>query len=317
MNAIDAMKQAGNAFALMGEDLNGVLIIGGTSPFIQETTLAVRNAIKSLHEAIAREEAQPKSFAKLYADNTDGIEAERLAMIEEAQTVEPVIKQSLSTEREVLIADLRILEGEQMLSTHAAWICAAADMLAADAPKVQHSDNISVDRFAGAMKAKLASARAKGRSGWDNPEACTAEYLSELLHGHVAKGDPVDVANFCMMLEAREARITPESAQQVAVPQRWVEALARELCLWDQEDPDAVLDYRPTGDILTWHRQDVKAGKLIAAMIAAAPQPPQAERVPMTDEEADLLCEKALFCKISKQHLLRAVEAHHGIGVKP
>lgn len=35
-------------------------------------------------------------------------------------------------ERAGLIADLRILEGEQMHSTHAAWVCAAADMLEAD-----------------------------------------------------------------------------------------------------------------------------------------------------------------------------------------
>jgi hypothetical protein len=31
-----------------------------------------------------------------------------------------------------------------------------------------HKDDIAVDRFAAAMKAKLAAARAKGRDGWDD-----------------------------------------------------------------------------------------------------------------------------------------------------
>ncbi|WP_156477805.1 hypothetical protein [Sphingomonas sanguinis] len=65
---------------------------------------------------------------------------------------------------------------------------------------VAHSDDIAVDRFAALMKAKLASARAKGRGGWDDPSQCSTDYLRTLLHEHIAKGDPVDVANFCMML---------------------------------------------------------------------------------------------------------------------
>ena len=55
------------------------------------------------------------------------------------------------------------------------------------------------------MKAKLAKSREKGRSGWEDKSLCSAEYLSELLRGHVDKGDPVDVANFCMMLPQRGA----------------------------------------------------------------------------------------------------------------
>ena len=64
------------------------------------------------------------------------------------------------------------------------------------------SDCSAVDRFAAAMKRKLATARAKGRSGWDSPE-CTQQHLSNLLREHVNKGDPVDVANFCAFLSAR------------------------------------------------------------------------------------------------------------------
>lgn len=74
---------------------------------------------------------------------------------------------------------------------------------AAPPPPVQHSDDVAVDRFAAAMKAKLAQKRAEGRGGWDDPEQCPVERLAELLHKHVGKGDPVDVANFAMMLWCR------------------------------------------------------------------------------------------------------------------
>lgn len=70
-------------------------------------------------------------------------------------------------------------------------------------------DNTAVDQFAQAMKDKLAVARGKGRGGWMIPEECTLEHLADLLVQHVAKGDPVDVANFCMMLHHRGADSTP------------------------------------------------------------------------------------------------------------
>ena len=60
-----------------------------------------------------------------------------------------------------------------------------------------HSDDVAVDRFAVEMKAKLAAARAKGRGGW---ETCPPEVLSRMLREHADKGDPRDVANFCMFL---------------------------------------------------------------------------------------------------------------------
>ncbi|HDR9290073.1 TPA: hypothetical protein QDB46_005259 [Burkholderia multivorans] len=70
----------------------------------------------------------------------------------------------------------------------------------ADAPaeaREPHSDDVAVDSFAAAMKHKLALARAKGRGGW---ETCSPADLSRMLREHVEKGDPRDVANFCMML---------------------------------------------------------------------------------------------------------------------
>ncbi|MBU9262010.1 hypothetical protein KTD13_16765 [Burkholderia multivorans] len=72
--------------------------------------------------------------------------------------------------------------------------------LEADAPaeaREPHSDDVAVDSFAAVMKHKLALAREKGRGGW---ETCSPADLSRMLREHVAKGDPRDVANFCMML---------------------------------------------------------------------------------------------------------------------
>lgn len=70
-----------------------------------------------------------------------------------------------------------------------------------------HTDDLAVDRWASAMKAKLAKKRAGGRSGWDNPEECSTADLSYLLIQHCFKGDPLDVSNLAMMLQQRGERI--------------------------------------------------------------------------------------------------------------
>jgi hypothetical protein len=69
------------------------------------------------------------------------------------------------------------------------------------------NDGLCVDRFAMEMKVKLAKARAKGRRGWDDPKACTIDELSEMLREHVSKRDPLDVANFAMMIHQRGGSI--------------------------------------------------------------------------------------------------------------
>ncbi|UBU63559.1 hypothetical protein LDB30_06080 [Acidithiobacillus ferrooxidans] len=60
-----------------------------------------------------------------------------------------------------------------------------------------HADDVAVDDFAAAMRAKLAASREKGRGGW---QTASAAHLTFLLLEHLEKGDPVDVANFAMML---------------------------------------------------------------------------------------------------------------------
>lgn len=65
-------------------------------------------------------------------------------------------------------------------------------------------DDHAVDLMAKAMKEKLRLKRAQGFSGWDDISTCTGERLAELLVASVAKGDPVDVSNFAMMLLCRQ-----------------------------------------------------------------------------------------------------------------
>jgi hypothetical protein len=94
----------------------------------------------------------------------------------------------------------------------------------------QHTDDEAVDRFAAAMKAKLAASRAKGRGGWDDASVCTVEFLAQLLVEHLGKGNAgtfEDVANFAMMLHQRGAdprvlalAVTPQPEQNRLDTQR-------------------------------------------------------------------------------------------------
>ncbi|WAG21027.1 hypothetical protein DX980_18330 [Burkholderia gladioli] len=89
-----------------------------------------------------------------------------------------------------------------------------------------HSDDIAVDAFAAAMKAKMAAARDKGRSGW---ETCAPADLSRMLREHVEKGDPRDVANFCMMLYHHGAPISAPADAGEAVARAYPDALTEDL----------------------------------------------------------------------------------------
>lgn len=84
-----------------------------------------------------------------------------------------------------------------------------ADLVRADtrpAPVSVHPDDEAVDRFAAAMKAKMARSREKGRYGWDDPEDCPTAMLVGMLHEHVHKtnsGAFEDIACLAMMLHQR------------------------------------------------------------------------------------------------------------------
>lgn len=77
-----------------------------------------------------------------------------------------------------------------------------ADVLAHTAIN-KHPDDEAVDRFAAAMHAKMAQARAKGKEGWDDPERCPVGRLDDLMGKAWAAQQWVDVANYAMMLWAR------------------------------------------------------------------------------------------------------------------
>jgi hypothetical protein len=80
------------------------------------------------------------------------------------------------------------------------------------------ADDVGVERFAKAMSAKLAKKRDEGRGGWNRepytvqPDrgdrverlGCTVAGLRKMLREHFESGDPVDIANFCMMIWNRE-----------------------------------------------------------------------------------------------------------------
>lgn len=81
---------------------------------------------------------------------------------------------------------------------------------ALSAPKAEaHPDDKAVDRFAEAMKIKLAQKRKEGRGGWWDDAYCSNSELSAMLREHVEKGDPLDVGNLAMMLHQRGERIAP------------------------------------------------------------------------------------------------------------
>jgi|GEM_PF-3709529 len=95
---------------------------------------------------------------------------------------------------------------EDICNTHEGGTC-NCDWSAAD-ERHPHPDELAVDRFAAAMKAKLAKKRDEGRGGWEDKDDCSQLYLSQLLREHVEKGDPVDVGNLAMMLHQRQDRIS-------------------------------------------------------------------------------------------------------------
>ncbi|MHB1057288.1 MAG: hypothetical protein ACYC0F_05330 [Rhodanobacter sp.] len=81
-------------------------------------------------------------------------------------------------------------------------------------PALPHPDDVAVNRFARALKEKLAAARVKGRGGWHADEPGMQQRLSDMLRNHLEKGDPRDVANFCMFLHQRGEAILPAPVEQ-------------------------------------------------------------------------------------------------------
>lgn len=73
-----------------------------------------------------------------------------------------------------------------------------ADLLDRAAQRLELGDDrMAVQRFANLMTVKMARKLHEGRHGWTNVPVA---HLWAMLREHVDKGDPVDVANFAMMI---------------------------------------------------------------------------------------------------------------------
>lgn len=84
-------------------------------------------------------------------------------------------------------------------------------------PPGQNIDDRMVVNISVLMHQKMAAARKKGRGGWNTADP---DYLRILLHEHVRKGDPVDVANIAGMLAARglSTRFSPNAENRSHTP---------------------------------------------------------------------------------------------------
>ncbi len=71
-------------------------------------------------------------------------------------------------------------------------------------PDGYEADSEGVKRFRNAMMLKLHQKREEGKHGWQSSRSnywgCTVRDLESQLRAHLAKGDVVDVANYCMMI---------------------------------------------------------------------------------------------------------------------
>lgn len=63
-----------------------------------------------------------------------------------------------------------------------------------------YADSVGLIAFSHAMAAKLRAKSRQGRGGWHRPDECSIDDLRRMLVEHVEKGDPIDIANFAMMI---------------------------------------------------------------------------------------------------------------------
>jgi ribA/ribD-fused uncharacterized protein len=178
-----------------------------------------------------------------------------------------------------------IYEAEAKMDAAIAALEAAptgAAQAAGEVPSEQHPDDKAVNTFAERMKWKLAQARARGRSGWKD-RSWTPEQISQALREHVEKGDPTDVANYCMFLSIRGEPITPPAEPGAEAP---------------MPEPDGYAAMTPGGTVIVppARFKDYNAYAVFTAdqlrtygdsRAAAEVAADRAGRKPLTDEQID------------------------------
>ena len=166
------------------------------APQAPAATVDIHHLVQSCEAVIAEWSRQKSLFPILSRDGwMDDRVAELRTAIQAAPSTLPGVVFDMVALVKQLVLEHRIAEPNSLLAATALEYLKGHGLLAS--PLQIHSDDAALDRFTLAMRAKLAAARAKGRSGW---ESCPPEALNRMLHEHIEKGDPRDVANFCMFL---------------------------------------------------------------------------------------------------------------------
>lgn len=154
-----------------------------------------------------------------------------------------------------------------------AWVRRYVVATPASAPPAAepvHPDDAAVDEFAALLKAKLAKARAKGRSGWRDPSWSAAD-INRQMHEHAAKGDPLDVAAYAMFLALRgEATAAAEGVVEVLT--RCITGIDHLAELARQWEPDHSTGRERRGWVLAKDARD-DAERLRATLAAASAEP--------------------------------------------
>jgi hypothetical protein len=166
------------------------------APQAPAATVDIHHLVQSCEAVIAEWSRQKSLFPILSRDGwMDDRVAELRTAIQAAPSTLPGVVFDMVALVKQLVLEHRIAEPNSLLAATALEYLKGHGLLAS--PLQIHSDDAALDRFTLAMRAKLAAARAKGRSGW---ESCPPEVLNRMLRDHIKKGDPRDVANFCMFL---------------------------------------------------------------------------------------------------------------------
>lgn len=128
-----------------------------------------------------------------------------------------------------------------------------------------HPDERAVLQFSLLMRDKMNYARqVLKRSCW---QTMTQEELSVMLHRCVAKGDPVDVANLCMMLELNGFKINNRCDSPFRDLQRYASTGAT-MVLEESNDGDYVLFADVSNMKIFWEQQAKQATSVIAMIRA-------------------------------------------------